>query len=480
MMSTKLYRNYLLCFLYFAPLAVLSQVNIDRDTALAKKAQIALERSQAGIAKTQNSIRSLITRTERKRQKLEHKLFLSRQANVDTSVLHNYDLVELVQSIKIGKGVNSRSNLMYLKRLDTLKMLANYFSISNQTTLLAEEVQSTLSEFSDYNSIISSRLTVLNTIQSKYSKLGQKELKVIRKLRENLTMCQMQMENFKRTLDNPEQLEQQLLNLLSNSSRWRNFASRNSELSRFFSSAGQPASIQMQSLQTSEDVVKNIESKFGENGKSKSNNTTGYPAIVRKQLNSRPSMPHYSSFTTAILPAFTSKTSFGNEQLVNDLPTENAENRNRSFWKRIELGWNFQTRSQDAATNLKTHALGLSVGYKVTGSFIVGIGAAQEIVSQLPKTLSFSNVGTSIRAYLDGKISGNWWLTTAYEINNISRANRSSLQADSDYSTFLLGLTRRVNIGNKSSKLQLLVDVDKIRNGFALSDALLLRIGRNF
>ena len=129
------------------------------------------------------------------------------------------------------------------------------------------------------------------------------------------------------------------------------------------------------------------------------------------------------------------------------------------------------------------------MGYRVTTSMNIGVGAsylvgiATQSGSDKPNIHRLSSNGFNLRSYFDGKVRGNLFLQTNYEVsyrNSFSETNLFRAQNLSEYSrqSFMLGIKMKTPSTKRSQKtVEILYDFLHKQTG---QPALVVRMGMEF
>lgn len=134
----------------------------------------------------------------------------------------------------------------------------------------------------------------------------------------------------------------------------------------------------------------------------------------------------------------------------------------KPFLRRLEYGFNLQTSQ---ATNLlpSISDIGLTLGYRLSGKAVMGIGASYKLgLGRGFSHISFTSQGLSLRSYMDIKAKGSIWITGGYEYNYMQQFSKlRDLRTNVDVwqRSALIGITKKYSIGkNKQGNMQLLYD----------------------
>src|SRR5882757_1143844 len=279
-----------------------------------------------------------------------------------------------------------------------------------------------------------------------------------------------QVRQYKEMLNNPDQMEQKALSLLNQLPAFQSFMKNNSQLAGLFNLPGNYGSAQgLVGLQTRDQVNNLIQGQIAAGG-------SGGAAALQSNLQSAESQ----------LDGFKDKLSkLGSGSGDIDMPDFKPNvQKTKTFWKRLEYGTNFQTTRDNYYFPTVTD-LGLSVGYKLSNSSTVGIGASYKIGwGNGIRHIALSSQGVGIRSYIDIKIKGSFSATGGLEYNYTTPfASYQQLRLLNDWTkSGLIGVTKTVSVKSrvfKKTKLSLLWDFLSYQQ-IPKTQAVVFRIGYNF
>src|SRR5258708_7107480 len=160
------------------------------------------------------------------------------------------------------------------------------------------------------------------------------------------------------------------------------------------------------------------------------------------------------------------------------------DQKTKTFWKRLEYGTNFQTTRNNAYFPTVTD-LGLSVGYRLGNSNVVGVGASYKIGwGNGIRHIALSSNGIGLRSFLDIKIKGSFYLSGGAEYNYETPFSSYQQLKQWQYWTRsgLLAVTKIDSVKSrvfKKTKLQLLLDFLSYSQ-IPKTQAIIFRLGYNF
>jgi len=147
-----------------------------------------------------------------------------------------------------------------------------------------------------------------------------------------------------------------------------------------------------------------------------------------------------------------------------DMPDFQPNNqKKKTFLKRLEVGVNFQT-AQTTNYYPTTSDLGLSVGYKLNESNVIGIGASYKLgLGSGFQHIALSSQGVGLRSFIQVKVKKSWGVAGGFEYNY--QQPFSSYQDIRHLSLWtrsgLVGITKTVSMKStvfKKTQVQLLWD----------------------
>ncbi|HEX7845858.1 MAG TPA: hypothetical protein VF476_08680 [Chitinophagaceae bacterium] len=280
-------------------------------------------------------------------------------------------------------------------------------------------------------------------LQEQLSQYGfAKELK---RLNKSVYYYSQQINEFKSLLKDKKKREKKALELLSNSSAFKEFMRKNSQLASLFRLPGNgPSSTaDLAGLQTRASVNNLIQQQVGANG------------MQQFQQNMQAAQSQLQQLKNKIQNR-------GSDGLIPEGFKPNNQ-KTKSFWKRLEYGTNIQTVKSNGLLPV-TSDVGLSLGYKLSDRSAVGIGASYKMGwGSSIRNINITHQGVGLRSYADMKIKGSFWLTGGYELNYRSAfENFAQLEDKSKWQqSGLIGLSKVVSLRTKffkKTKLQLLWD----------------------
>jgi len=280
------------------------------------------------------------------------------------------------------------------------------------------------------------------------------------------------LNQYKDMLNDPDRLEQKALGVVSKLPAYQNFMKSNSQLNGLFKMPGgvdSSTAKALPGLQTHSQVAQQVQGQAAAGGDG------GMGALQSKLQSAQSLLDSYKGKLSQLGAGGT--TADAPEFRPNDQKT-------KTLWHRLEYGVNFQTTHNSYYYPIVTD-LGLSLGYKLGHSNIVGIGASYKMGwgSDI-QHIAITGQGVGLRSFLQIAIKGGLSATGGFEYNYttpfISYQQLKQLQ----YWTRsgLIGLSKTVSMRSrvfKKTQLQLLWDFLSYQQA-PKTQPLLFRIGYTF
>ncbi|HEY4288048.1 MAG TPA: hypothetical protein VGN00_13175 [Puia sp.] len=279
-----------------------------------------------------------------------------------------------------------------------------------------------------------------------------------------------QVRQYKEMWNHPDQLEQQALVLLNKLPAFQTFMKSNSQLAGLFSVPGNyGSSAALAGLQTKGQVASQIQSQVASAGPG------GADALQSNMQSAQSQLDGYKDKL--------SKMGQGNGDM--DMPDfKPNDQKTKTFWHRLEYGANFQTTHNNYYFPMVTD-LGLSLGYKLGHSNVVGIGASYKLGwGNGIQHVALSSQGVGLRSFLELKVKRTWFATGGFEYNYTTpfRSHQDIKEIQDWTKSGLVGISKTVSIKSrffKQTKLQLLWDFLSYQQ-VPKTQAVLFRVGYDF
>ena len=395
-----------------------------------------------------------LSRFEKLEQKLKRKL-AKKDSAAAKKLFEGSDQQyrQLEQKLKSGDSSSTAANLnTYLPGLDSLKTSLRFLDQPGQqlknitggelskATAAVNQAGKNLQDAVNVQKFLKERRQQLKT---QLEQMGL--VKDLKKLNKEIYYYQQQLNEYKDLLNHPDKLAQQVVSRLRDLPAFKDFMSRNSELSQLFrmpGNANTPASLA--GLQTRASVQQQLTQQLGSNA-----NPQQY---LQQQV--QQAQGELNKLKDKV-------NQLGGGSSDMEIPDFKPNNqKTKSFWKRLEYGANIQSQKPNGLMPV-TSDIALTVGYKLNDKSTIGIGASYKLGwGKDISHIRFSSQGLGLRSYLDVKLKGSIWISGGYEYNYQQEFSRLDQLRDLNawQKSGLIGLSKKYKLGKKNGNLQLLWD----------------------
>jgi len=388
----------------------------------------------------------------------------------------------LMQKIKMDSG---RAGMpltgTYMPYLDSLKGTLGFLQknpglVNGATGQLSgassqlQAYQGKLADAGQAQAFIQQRKQLISQYISQHANLQGLLSKQSAGLNQDVYYYSQQMRQYREMWNNPDQLEQKALALLNKLPSFQTFMKNNSQLSALFHLPGNYASPDaLTGLQTKDVVAGQIQGQVAAAG------PNGAAALQSNMQSAESQLDGYKDKL--------SKLGQGNGDM--DMPDfKPNDQKTKTFWKRIEYGANFQMTHNNYYFPTVTD-LGLSLGYKLGHSNVVGVGASYKLGwGNGIQHVALSSQGVGLRSFVEVKIKSSFSATGGFEYNYTTPF--SSFQDIREIQRWtqsgLVGISKTVSMKSrffKQTKLQLLWDFLSYQQ-VPKTQAVLFRVGYSF
>ncbi len=388
-------------------------------------------------------------------EKQERK-FYSKLINTKDSVIARTRMAQLnnqYSSLKNTLTGKTKKIQQYLPALDSIQGVLSFLDSKDPTGPLKNVLEKTKALQQNFDKSEKVKEFIKQRKRQLTDLVGNSmPAKALKNLNKKVYYYSQQVKEYKAILNDPDMAMKKALALLKETKLFQDFFSKNSMLASLFPMPSNSGSI---------------------------NSTSGFAGLqTRTQLSQYMLQANFSNTNNSlqnlqqkIQGAEAELTSLRNriDQLGGNSEELEMPNfkpnsqRSKSFFKRLELGTNFQTKS---ANNLfpTTTDLGLSIGYKFNDKSVIGIGSSYKLGwGHGWNNINLSSQGFGVRSFVDMKIKKSWWISGGYEQNYQAEFNRITLLKDfnSWQKSGLLGMSKTVSLNSKilkSTKVQFLWD----------------------
>jgi hypothetical protein len=275
---------------------------------------------------------------------------------------------------------------------------------------------------------------------------------------------------YKALFSDPGALAQKALSMLSQLPAFQNFMQSHSQLGALFHVPGNYGSPQaVNGLQTKEQVAQIVQSQVSAAGPAGASAMQGNLQSAQSQLDG------YKDKLSRL------GLGNGDAQMPNFKPNDQ---KTKTFLGRLQYGFNFQT-TNSSYYYPSLLSLGVSLGYKLGHSNVVGIGASYELgTGNGIQHIAFSSQGLGLRSFLTIKIKGTFSATGGFEYNYMTPFSSYSQLKQLEYwqKSGLIGVTKTISTKSKLLKqttLSLLWDFLSYQN-IPPTQPLIFRMGYTF
>lgn len=376
----------------------------------------------------------------------------------------------------------------YISRLDSLTGMLRFLDKDGNSAAALETIRALKARLGitqEYQQLLDERLGQWKQLLNMNGLVGKYLPPSFKKLQTEVLTYKAQVAGWKEMLNDQQRLEQEALKWLNKLPAFQRFMQQNGELARLFGNgAGGGAATgaaPIAGLQTIQSTQQLMQQRFG-NGPQAMQMVQQQLQQGMSQLSQQQQMldpiAQLKKQANELLDKTLQGGAFGNTA-ISPYQQEKAELKALPLKKRLEFGWNLQSRNRVQGFPA-TNDLGLSLGYKLNPKSVVGIGGAYKFGLGSWDKIRLTHEGVALRTFVDWKIKGNWWVSGGYELNYWQRIdNLSQYKKLAWQKSGLLGVTKKIKTVKREMKFQALVDLLKISTGLP-QEYFLLRIGSSF
>jgi hypothetical protein len=219
-----------------------------------------------------------------------------------------------------------------------------------------------------------------------------------------------QIRAYRQELNDPDKMMQTALVLLNKLPAFSSFMQKNSFLAGLFGvPAGYGTEQGLVGMQTREQVLAMVQSKIGSGG-------PGAASAIQSNLSK-------ASQDISKLQSKLSALGAGSGGM--DVPDfKPNDQKTKTFLKRLEYGVNFQTIPANSYFPSYSD-LGLSLGYNLGHSNVIGVGASYKMgLGTPPEHVAISSQGLGLRSFINIKIKSSWSASGGFEYNYLQPFSR--------------------------------------------------------
>ena len=249
-----------------------------------------------------------------------------------------------------------------------------------------------------------------------------------------------QVQQYKEMLNNPDRMAQQALAVLSKLPAFQNFMKNNSQLGGLFNLPGNYASTQaINGLQTKDQVAKLVQGQVSAGG------AAGASALQSNLQSAQSQLDGYKDKLNSM------GAGSGDAQMPDFKPNDQ---KTKTFLGRLQYGFNFQT-TQGSYYYPSLLDLGLSLGYKLGNSNVIGVGMAYEMGTGSGfNHIALTSNGLQLRSFLTIKIKGTFSAQGGFEYHYTTPfTSYQQLRQIQDWTrSGLIGVTKTISTKSKVLK----------------------------
>jgi hypothetical protein len=333
----------------------------------------------------------------------------------------------------------------YMPYMDSLQGLLKYLKTPGQVQAL----QAKMADADIAQAFVQQRKQQISQYISQHTDLQGLMNKQLSGLNQDAYYYSQQLRQYREMWDHPDQLEQRALTILNKLPAFQQFMKNNSQLGGLFHLPANYASPEsLAGLQTKDQVAEQIQGQVS---------AAGPDGAAALQSNLQSAESQLDGYKDRL-----SRLGQGNGNA--DLPNfKSNDQKTKTFWKRLEYGFNFQTTHNNYYFPTVTD-FGLSLGYRLGHSNVAGIGASYKVGwGNGIQHIALSSQGVGLRSFLEIKLKKTLSAAGGFEYNYTTPfSSFQDLRAIERWTkSGLIGVSKQVSMKGrffKQTKLQLLWD----------------------
>jgi len=434
------------------------------------KVFVALDKKTSSIEqKLDKQTSRYLNRLQRQEHKLKKKLY-RKDSTLAKQLFEGVD--EKYTQLRNSTGTVNKYQSVYSGHLDSLSTALNFLKDQNLSDNPAlnkslsqyKELQQKLNASDQIKKHLAQRQQLL---KEQFEKLGM--VKELKKFQKEVYYYQTQVKEYKELFEDPNKIEQKLMEVVMQLPKFRDFFAKNSVLGSLFAlpSSNGNSTASLSGLQTRAMINQSLVDRFGSSS-----------AITQQLQQSVQGAQGELSGLKNKLNSYSSG-SYGNAG-DGDIPGFKPNNqKTKSFLQRLEYGGNVQSQKARQFFPV-TSDVGLSLGYKLSDKSSLGVGASYKLGwGNNWNNIRLSHQGVGLRSYLDWKIKGSFYFSGGYEQN--CRSLIHSIDQLKEYSSWqtsgLVGVSKKYSINKKmKGEMKLLWDFMSYQQ-VPKTQAILFRVG---
>ena len=433
---------------------------------------------------TTSYLKKMASREERLKKKL-YKLDSTATKNLFGNPTAQYSAL----AAKLRSDTGSKSTLgkgAYLPYLDSLhgsvaflqqKTSSNSNSAAFQSSLSQlQALQAKMQDADQIQQYVKNRKEQIKTYLLQHAQVPGFS-KGYQGLNQDAYYYTQQVQAYKDMLNDPDKMEKKALAVLDQLPAFQQFMKNNSQLAMLFGTPANYGSAQsVAGLATRDQMQQILQGSMGSaaGGGADGGGSGGMASIEQNMENAQAKLDQYKQKLSSL------GTGGGDVDIPDFKPNDQ---KTKTLLQRLQFGFNFQTTKTNYYPT--TTDLGLSLGYQLGHSNIIGVGASYKLGwgSDI-QHVAISNQGVGLRSFLDIKLKGSISATGGLEYNYATPF--TSLQQIQKLSYWtqsgLIGLSKTVSVKSrvfKKTSVQLLWDFLSYQQ-VPRTQPILFRIGYTF
>lgn len=393
----------------------------------------------------------MLRRMEHMEQRMHGKLMKQDSLAAKRIFDSSLNKIHQLQTGWTHKIVHYKNDLPYNNYLDTLHSTLQFLSASAALKKV-DDLETRIQQADQVQTYIKLHKEQLKQQLSKYTNLSGS----FKHFNQAYTNYSAQVTEYKSYLKDRKKATIKALEMLKKIPAYQDFISKNERFASLFNAPAEA----LPGMQTREQVQQMMSERLATGGNENFNDPLNAAQSRLTQIQQR--LPPWRSNTSEM-----------------DMPDYKPNmKKTKRFLQRLEYGFNLQPQ-QSGKYLPGMMNIGASLGYQINEKSVAGIGIAYQLgMGQPIKSITFSNQGIGLRSYLDVKLKGSIFISGGMEYNYMhafTALQRINLWQRSG----LIGITRKIKIGNKELKTQLLWDLLSY-NQVPQTTAFKFRTGYNF
>lgn len=444
--------RFVLTILIFCPVICFSQEKevlmqakgaFNRITKRVSKLNQRIEKSKEKVIKGYIRQERRLLKKLQNSDSLKAKVFMNESASF-------YSI--LGEESKVTNSANAYILNEYIPYLDTLTGTLEYYSSLKAKD---ENVMSAKTALSQYQNNIKELERVNKLIEKRSERLakafrGENLHHSLKKINKEVFYYSESIKELKSVLKDKTIVENKFFDALKEDEDYKAFMGHNSMLAKLFRVPENYGSVEsLNGLQTKSGVLNQIQQRFGSMTPKGSGDLSAFREKVQFAQGEIRDLKNKAESLKVGGPAADKPDFKPNSQ------------RTKSFWKRVEYGFNVQTQK---ANGLLPSAidLGVSMGYKLNDWLTSGVGVSYKLgLGEPVKNISLSHEGVGLRSFTDVLVRKGWWISAGYERNFLQSFSKAAdlYKADAWQQSGLIGVSKKIKgRGKRTVKMQLLWD----------------------